>query len=532
MTPLRTLLLRRLPAILLLLLALTESTLARSYEKEGYHRKGKSAQISAPQPTITTPLMDLCSEDINMKLACHCSPEAHAKAQKASCSIFDGELPRKDANWLAFHTQTSLEHLKFTIRKSGNLTYIPSDVIFTLKKLRVLTIEYGIIGDIYPHAFGNLTELRQCNLPNNQIRTLHPNAFANHPSLEQITLENNDIRKIDREAFVNLPQLVRLNLANNSIAELHDNGFVELTKLEELRLEMNLISVLAKEYFKGLENLKSLKLSYNDVNYVGATVFADLWSLQMLFLDSNKIEKLDERAFDGLNNLRHLHLENNRLVTLESGTFTSVSALAVLNLDGNYLETLSYNHIVPLMDNLVNASSLLSVRDNRFVCDCRLAWVYDLSNRTRNEDLKEKLHAIECTLGKSPSDNALASQDSSAAAASASSSIFQDGELDDEGDYIEDAAQDNESTVEEKPEIVNLFRLGKEHLPCPEELVGPTDGPNPRESKGLLDLHWGHSGVSAVRPGGGSSNALFGLCVAAASSLVVGTVMISARVRW
>lgn len=436
-------------------------------------------------------------------------------------------LPRKDANWLAFHTQTSLEHLKFTIRKSGNLTYIPSDVIFTLKKLRVLTIEYGIISDIYPHAFGNLTELRQCNLPNNQIRTLHPFAFANHPALEQITLENNDIRKIDREAFVNLPQLVRLNLANNSISELHDNGFVELTKLEELRLELNMISVLAKEYFKGLENLKSLKLSYNDVNYVGATVFADLWSLQMLFLDSNKIEKLDERAFDGLSNLRHLHLENNRLVTLESGTFTSVSSLAVLNLDGNYLETLSYNHIVPLMDNLVNASSLLSVRDNRFVCDCRLAWVYDLSNRTRNENLREKLHAIECTLGRSDGGTAQQQQQQDSSATS-----FMDAEFDDEGDYIEDAAQDNESTVEEKPEVVNLFRLGKEHLPCPEELVGPTDGPNPRESKGLLDLPWGHSGVSAVRPSG-SSSALLVLCVAATLVVFsVGTAVISTRVRW
>lgn len=516
--------------LLLLALLLWQPATARSYEKDStHHRKGKSAQISAPQATITTPLMDLCSEDINMKLACHCSPENHAKAQKASCSIFDGELPRKDANWLAFHTQTSLEHLKFTIRKSGNLTYIPSDVIFTLKKLRVLTIEYGIISDVNPYAFGNLSELRQCNLPNNQIRTLHPYAFANHPMLEQIVLENNDIRKIDREAFVNLPQLVRLNLANNSISELHDNGFVELSKLEELRLELNMISVLAKEYFKGLENLKSLKLSFNDVNYVGAMVFTDLWSLQMLFLDSNKIEKLDERAFDGLNNLRHLHLENNRLIALESGTFTTVSALAMLNLDGNSLETLSYNHIAPLMDNLVNSSTLLSIRDNRFVCDCRLAWVYDLSNRTRNENLKEKLHAIECTLGKKSLFGETQPGQFPPAVPQDSSS-FLDNEFDEEGDYIEDAAQDNESTVEEKPEIVNLFRLGKDHLPCPEELVGPTDGPNPRESKGLLDLPWGHSGVSAIRPGTGSSNTLL-LVLSAVVVLSSAAVMISS-VRW
>ncbi|XP_055603707.1 connectin-like [Uranotaenia lowii] len=487
------------------LVCLLQPTIARSFEKESY-RKGKSTQISAPQPTITTPLVDLCSEDINMKLACHCSPESHAKAQKASCSIFDGELPRKDSNWLAFHTQTSLEHLKFTVRKSGNLTYIPSDVLITLKKLRTLTIEYGVITDIFPYAMGNLTDLRIVNLPHNQIRVLHPNAFANHPSLEELILENNEIRNIDREAFVNLPFLIKLNLANNTIADLHDNGFIELSKLEELRLDSNMISVLAKEYFKGLENLKILRLSNNAVNYIGATVFADLWGLQLLFLDYNKIEKLDERAFDGLSNLRHLHLEHNRLITLESGTFTSVSALLVLNLDGNWLETLGYGHIVPLMDNLVNNSAVLSIRDNRFVCDCRLSWVYELSNRTRNEDLRENLHAIECTLGKKtlygtdpmqPLDN-----------------NFQDV-FDDEGDYIDDAALENESTVEEKTEIVNLFKLGKENLPCPEELVGPTDGPNPRESKGLLDLPWGASGVSVLRPTGAL------LAVLASSSLIV-----------
>ncbi|XP_053696116.1 connectin-like, partial [Sabethes cyaneus] len=519
------------PLLLLLLGTLTFATLlqptvARSYEKDTY-RKGKSAQISAPQPTITTQLVDLCSEDINMKLACHCSPENHPKAQKASCSIFDGELPRKDANWLAFHTQTSLEHLKFTIRKSGNLTYIPSDVIFTLKKLRTLTIEYGIIADIYPYAFGNLSELRVANLPNNQIKTLHPNAFANHPALEEIVLENNDIRKIDREAFVNLPLLIKLNLANNSISELHDNGFIELSKLEELRLELNMISVLAKEYFRGLENLKILKLSYNDVNYVGATVFADLWSLQMLFLDGNKIEKLDERAFDGLNNLRYLHLENNRLITLESGTFTSVSSLLVLNLDGNSLETLSYNHIVPLMDNLVNSSALLSIRDNRFICDCRLAWIYDLSNRTRNENLKENLHAIECTLGKQNYYNSVSQQTQANL-----DNSFPENEFDEEGDYIEDAALDNESTVQDtKPEIVSLFKLGKEQLPCPEELVGPTDGPNPRESKGLLDLPWGHSGVSAIRQSAVGHSRMMLVSVVALFASSVGLVLISS-VRW
>uniref|UniRef100_A0A182K4I7 LRRCT domain-containing protein n=1 Tax=Anopheles christyi TaxID=43041 RepID=A0A182K4I7_9DIPT len=468
--------------MLVLLATLPYTTVARSYEKQTV-RKGKSAQIISSAPTITTPLMDLCSEDINMKLACHCSPESHAKAQKASCSIFDGELPRKDYNWLAFHTQTELEHLKFTVRKSGNLTYIPSDVIATLYKLRTLTIEYGIISDIYPYAFGNLTELRVINLPNNQIVTLHNNSFAHHKSLEELMLENNYIRTIGRDAFMDVPKLIKLNLANNSIVNLHDNGFEELTKLEELRLESNQIAVLAREYFKGLENLKILKLSYNDVDYLGAFVFADLWSLQMLFLDSNRIEKIDERAFDGLTSLNYLHLENNRITTIDSATFTSVSALQLLNLDSNRLTTMTQGHIVPLMDNLVNNSALLSLRDNRFICDCRLSWIYDLSERTRNEELRENLKGIDCILGLTPEEPTR----------SPLASSYDFGQLDENGEYIDDSASENDALAKEVPQTVNVLKLGREELPCPEELAGPTGDPNPRESKGLFNLSWNSS---------------------------------------
>uniref|UniRef100_A0AAG5CN69 Reticulon/nogo receptor n=1 Tax=Anopheles atroparvus TaxID=41427 RepID=A0AAG5CN69_ANOAO len=491
---------RTLTGLMLVLLATVPyTTVARSFEKQTL-RKGKSAQIMASAPTITTPLMDLCSEDINMKLACHCSPESHAKAQKASCSIFDGELPRKDYNWLAFHTQTELEHLKFTVRKSGNLTYIPSDVIATLLKLRTLTIEYGIISDIYPFAFGNLTELRVVNLPNNQIVTLHANAFAHHRSLEELMLENNYIKKIDRDAFVDVPKLIKLNLANNSIVNLHDNGFEELTKLEELRLESNQIAVLAREYFKGLENLKILKLSYNDVEYLGAFVFADLWSLQMLFLDSNRIEKIDERAFDGLTSLNYLHLENNRITTIDVATFTSVSALLLLNLDSNHLTTMTYGHIVPLMDNLVNSSALLSLRDNRLICDCRLSWMYDVNERTRNEELRESLKSIDCIMGlpsEEPTRSPLASS-------------YDFGQLDEDGDYIDDSASENDALAKEAPQTVNVLKLGREELPCPEELAGPTGDPNPRESKGLFNLSW-NSSAAGDRYGSSCSIVLLAL---------------------
>lgn len=79
------------------------------------------------------------------------------------------------------------------------------------------------------------------------------------------------------------------------------------------------------------------------------------------------LQKISERAFDGLNNLKRLNLENNRLKVLERGLFTGVPALIYLNLIKNSLETITYNNILPLMDNLVNHTSILAISGELFI---------------------------------------------------------------------------------------------------------------------------------------------------------------------
>lgn len=36
--------------------------------------------------------------------------------------------------------------------------------------------------------------------------------------------------------------------------------------------------------------------------------------------------------------------------------------------------------------------------ENRFICDCRLRWIFDLHNQTKNRELKQSLERITCTL--------------------------------------------------------------------------------------------------------------------------------------
>lgn len=46
----------------------------------------------------------------------------------------------------------------------------------------------------------------------------------------------------------------------------------------------------------------------------------------------------------------------------------------------------------------VNNILLFSVSENRFICECRLRWIFDLHNQTKNRELKQSLERITCTL--------------------------------------------------------------------------------------------------------------------------------------
>ncbi|XP_052889989.1 connectin-like [Anopheles moucheti] len=511
----------------LLVLCIVTSPIESRYREKDV-KKAKASPPALPQMIIPSPLMNLCSGDREMKLVCHCSPDdPHVKAQKANCWIFSKELPRKDTNWLAFQTQSTLEQLKITVQKIGNLAYIPSDVLHTLKYLKQLTIEYGVIPDLLNYAFGNLTELRNVTLHKNQIRIVHPFAFANHPFLEEINLERNEILELDKEALVHLPALRKLNLDFNNLSMLHDDVFVYLTSLDELKLESNQISVLTREIFKGLGNLRILKLTANSLTFIGDTIFAELWSLQELDLDHNQIEKLSARAFDGLNNLRKLNLENNRLKRLERGIFTGVPAVLNLNLNSNQLETITYNNFLPLMDNLVNSTAILHLKDNRFLCDCRLLWLFDLRNNTKNEDLRYTLQHVECLydikgiygtpslthnqlkeFGRSqPPDTILFDED-----------YYDDTGHRKPGVVLQKKVSSSRSAPDGGPDKsqlqpIALMKLRKDTiLPCPKELDEPTELPLSRESIGL-DMGW-RSSVTATSEGSTCirSVVLLGMC--------------------
>lgn len=234
---------------------------------------------------------NLCSKDIDMKLACHCSHDDYKKSViEVDCLVLHQDFSHTDPAWLSFRQHPNLKHFMLTITRNGYMSYLPSDTLKYQKELKSISITYADIREIPQYAFSNLTKLENITLIKSQIEVLDKYSFANHEALRGLNLEENQIVDIDRMAFSNLPQLQELHLTKNNLSILHEEMFVDLVKLTILKLNENLISILTREMFKGLGNLKHLDLSMNSVKFIGDTVFAELWSLQELDLDNNAIE--------------------------------------------------------------------------------------------------------------------------------------------------------------------------------------------------------------------------------------------------
>lgn len=157
------------------------------------------------------------------------------------------------------------------------------------------------------------------------------------------------------------------------------------------------------------------------------------------------------------------------------------------------------------------------------MCDCRLQWIYELRNRTKNMNLKQSLEQIECTLFNEKdktiqpivnNDLTLNGRHYQQRTASSGSTYYHhsshlnkknlyptSNEFISSGISSDDTEQGTEYYDDEAPlhgngnqidgqqhrrrsagNVVELFTLKAESLPCPEELTAPTELPMSRES--------------------------------------------------
>lgn len=122
----------------------------------------------------------------------------------------------------------------------------------------------------------------------------------------------------------------------------------------------------------------------------------------------------------------------------------------------------------------------LYVTDNEFICDCRLAWIFDLKNRTKNFELRYSLEEIECTKTKDkPSGGRIRVN---------ADDVMKKQILNDETDYYDDESFDEKKTTQ-------LFQFKQKELPCPQQYREQFEHPSAPQFIGI-DFSWIHSSAT------------------------------------
>lgn len=133
---------------------------------------------------------------------------------------------------------------------------------------------------------------------------------------------------------------------------------------------------------------------------------------------------------------------------------------------------------------------LLSFTENQFVCDCRLTWIYDVRNRTKNFDLRRTIDRITCRMDNDHSLYKFNNKYNTNIRRTAAHEYDDFGnDLSHSPAYGVNGGHHQQHDFPEDHRIVPLMSIGIEHLPCVEEMTDPTELPLSRESIGM-DLSW------------------------------------------
>ncbi|XP_015187782.1 PREDICTED: connectin isoform X1 [Polistes dominula] len=452
---------------------------------------------SKKKVTKETKEVNICDiQNQEAPIFCYCDSNALRNATTANCLVLN-KFKVDDPMWNYFVSQIHLTKLMFTVRASGGLDYVPSNVLKQFKNLKSISLEYAKLTELAERSFSNLSEVTEIDLSKNTIAVLKKYAFENMKELKTILLDDNRITEINRDVFVNLPNLATLNLNNNNITTVHDKAFKHLINLQVLLLNSNEISVITRESFHGLRNLKHLDLRNNEISMIGDSSFVEIPELIELELDQNSIKYISEKALDGLRKLKKLRLSENKLVSLEPDFLSGAPSINFLDLRENNLKTMTFNNIKPIVTNLYNSSSHFYLDGNKLICDCNLAWLWGLRNETKNAKLRNALEELICFLESNNTALKINTEDlernQELEIARNSDSYLADnlkiGNKEDEDNYLGDVANESYENLGEEYEdssldsnsqpkvqildgkvcyVKHLFDLKLEDLPCPE----------------------------------------------------------------
>ncbi|XP_037279787.2 uncharacterized protein LOC119172743 [Rhipicephalus microplus] len=296
----------------------------------------------------------------------------------------------------SFRGHASVVSLGFNaLNLKHKLTFVPSGALRHCSRLERLKFTQSDLGALKTHSFYNLTRLAWLSLDSNAITTLGKECIADLPRLKRLELGDNKLTVVPAGSFRGLPTLTQVFLERNEIENVEDYAFKELSNLRELDLSDNVIENLTERTFKGLSRAIRLDLFRNKIRRLGARVFSPMAALVELDLKYNGVAEVDPLAFEGLPQLNILYLAFNRLRFLPAQMFAGAPNLLSVDLSQNELLTLTWRTVEDLRK-IDTESFHMGLTGNKFICDCRLAWVQRLQNVTLNGKFHRELRDITC----------------------------------------------------------------------------------------------------------------------------------------
>ncbi|XP_038654895.1 toll-like receptor 5 [Scyliorhinus canicula] len=313
---------------------------------------------------------------------------------------------------LATNVFSHLSSLKILTLSLNKINQIEKNAFFGLESLQQLNLSFNLLGEIYTSTFDGLRDVSYIDLHHNHIGAIQHNAFHGLNQLKTLNLRDNSLSVIP--GLHPLPRLAKFMVSHNRLTTVFGlkavSSFLDFSNnaLNNLNVFYEIMQLPAVEHLLLRENrmarctpahsdtipkdnqLLHLDLSSNFLQLMWTRnecleVFHNLTNLTVLLLHHNYLTELPQDVFKGLDSLKRLNLSSNSLSQLSLGLFPST------------LETLdlSKNRLMSPNPEVFSFVRHLDLRQNQYICDCRLRDFIEWINGTE-VDLVKPLTEVYC----------------------------------------------------------------------------------------------------------------------------------------